>query len=88
MGTEAPAVTAAVARELRAGLARRKMSHADLARAVALPERTVNRALRGETHMTVDHYVTLTVALSEADADDRRALVRALVGEIHRRSIA
>jgi len=87
MAIEAP-VTTVVARELRAGLARRRMTHADLARAVQLPERTVNRALRGESNMTLDQYVTLTVALGEADAADRRSLMSALVAEIRRRSIA
>lgn len=89
MVTEAPAVTNAVARELRAGLARRRMTHADLARAVALPESTVNRALRGESHMTVDQYVTMTAALGDDGlAADRLALVRALCSEIRRRTVS
>jgi hypothetical protein len=77
MSLETP-VADAVARELCAALARRHMTHAELARRTGRQERTVNRALRGDTPMTLDQFVTLTAALGSDDAADRRALAGAL----------
>jgi plasmid maintenance system antidote protein VapI len=87
MSTTDAQVSEVVARELRAGLARRRMTHAELARAGQLPESTVNRALRGDTHMSLDQFVRMTAALGDDLAADRLALVRALVGEVRRRSL-
>jgi len=85
MSSDGP-VAEVIARELRAGLARRRMTHADLARAGQLPESTVNRTLRGDQTMSVDQFVTMTAALGGEDGADRVALVRALVTEVRRRA--
>jgi hypothetical protein len=77
MSLETP-VADAVARELRAELARRRMTHAELARRTGRQERSVNRALRGDTPMTLDQFVTLTAALGSEDAADRIAMAQAL----------
>jgi hypothetical protein len=58
------------------------MTHAELARRAERQERTVNRALRGDTPMTLDQFVTLTAALGAEDAADRNAMAKALQGAL------
>jgi plasmid maintenance system antidote protein VapI len=91
MSLETP-VADAVAAELCAALARRHITHAELARRVGRHERTVNRALRGDTPLTLDAFVTLTAALGAEDAADRaslaKALQRALVTVVQRQAAA
>jgi hypothetical protein len=77
MSLETP-VTDAVAAELCAALARRHITHAELARRTGRHERAVNRALRGDTPMTLDTFVTMTAALGAEDAADRNAMAHAL----------
>ena len=82
MTIETP-VADVVARELRATLARRKMTHAELARAGGLPLSTVSDALQGRHAISIDRFVQLLDALG-GEPDD---LVRKLVAEIRLRAI-
>ena len=56
-------LSACVAAELRAEVARRRMSGRELSRRIGLPAATVSRRLRGDTPIALDDLENVTAAL-------------------------
>jgi transcriptional regulator with XRE-family HTH domain len=73
-------VTHLVARELRADLARRRMTAAELARRAGMNPSVVARIVRGAQAITIDHYAAIVAALNSTSYED---VGRSLVIEMH-----
>jgi transcriptional regulator with XRE-family HTH domain len=73
-------VSTLVARELRADLARRRLTSAEIARRADLDPSSVARIVRGRSAITLDTYAAIVAALNGSTPQD---IGRSLVIEMH-----
>jgi|SRR3954468_20105454 transcriptional regulator with XRE-family HTH domain len=72
-----------LAQELRAELARRRISAAELARRSTLDPTTTRRIVRGAQAATIDQYVLICAGLNEGHV---RIIVAEILQQMHRHS--